>query len=157
MNELTEIKDILLRNRWKASTCESITCGLVASLFGSVPGISKVYAGGLITYMTEEKHILAGVSESTLDRYGAISEETAVEMCLGTSAVMKTNVAVSVTGNAGPEADENKPVGLVYIGVSVNGKAEVKEYHFHGNRDEIRHQAANTAVIQLYEALQKEG
>lgn len=153
MDELIEIKQILLANNWNVSTCESMTCGLVASLFGSVPGISKVYAGGLVTYMTEEKHILAGVREETLKQYGAISSQTAIEMCLGTSSKMKTNICVSVTGNAGPDSDEGKPVGLVYIGVAVNGKGFAKEYHFKGNRNENRQQAAHSAIIQLLETL----
>jgi PncC family amidohydrolase len=96
---------------------------------------------------------MAGVSEETLNRFGAVSEPCAREMCLGTAGRTGTDAAVSATGNAGPDASEGKPVGLVYIGVAVRGKAYVKEYHFEGDRLSIRKQAAEAALQDLLDRL----
>lgn len=148
-----EIKDLLKEKNMTLSTCESLTAGLIGSLLGATPGISEVYAGGLITYMTKEKEILADVSHETLETYGAVSAECAKEMASGTAKKLGTDIAVSATGNAGPSPMEDKPVGLVYIGISCKGNVTAKEYHFEGNRDEIRKQAAEAALLDVYQTL----
>ena len=156
LNELaTKVKELLEEKNYTLATCESLTCGLIAATLGSVPGVSNVFAGGLVTYMTHEKHLLAGVKEETLDSYGAVASQTALEMAQGAAKKLETNCAVSATGNAGPSTMEGKPAGLVYIGVSVNGKASYKEYHFEGNRQSIREQSACAALSDLIEQLQR--
>ena len=154
MNETAlKVKEAMLEKGWTLSTCESLTCGLTASMLGEVPGISKVYAGGLVTYMTHEKHVLAGVKEETLETYGAVDPHTAEEMALGTAERLGTDVSVSLTGNAGPDVMENKPAGLVFIGVCVHGQVTVKEYHFEGTRDEVRRKAAEAALSDVLNAI----
>lgn len=150
---IKKIKTILEQNGWSLSTCESLTCGMLASKIGDVPGISKVYAGGLVTYQTIEKNKLANVSMDTLDRFGAIAEQTAREMCVGVQRATGSEVSISVTGNAGPNPDEGKPVGLVYIGTVVLDRIVVKEYHLNGDRQSIREQTCKCAFEQLLDLL----
>lgn len=152
---IKRIKTALEEKGWSLSTCESLTCGMLASMIGDCPGISKVYAGGAITYQTPQKHILAGVSEDTLNQYGAIAELTAKEMCIGIQTKTGSETGISVTGNAGPNPDEGKPVGLVYICTAVLNTVEVVEYHFQGDRNSIRLQTCEAALEQLYSQLKK--
>ena len=144
---------LLKEKEYTLSTAESLTCGMIAEKLGSVPGISAVYAGGFVTYCDREKNSMLGVRKETLSAHGAISMETAEEMCRGCSGKAGTDCAVSATGNAGPDAQEGKAVGLVYIGVCIHGKTSVREYHFEGNREEIREQASDAALRDLCERL----
>ena len=91
---------------------------MVAARLTSVSGASGAFKYGAVTYCNEAKNVLLGVSTETLDEHGAISAETAKEMAEGIRKVMNADIGVSVTGNAGPGAAENKPLGLVFIGVS---------------------------------------
>ena len=141
-----ELAALLMKKNMTISTAESCTGGMLAERITSVPGISAVYAGGFVTYATEEKHKLLGVSRKVLRENGAIAKKTAKQMAAGAAKATGTDVAVSVTGNAGPDAAEGKPVGLVYIGVCVDGKAVGKKYLFSGSRAEIRSQACTEAM-----------
>lgn len=144
---------LLMKKNMTISTAESCTGGMLAEKITSVPGISAVYAGGFVTYATEEKHKLLGVSRKVLRENGAIAKKTAKQMAAGAARHAGTDVAVSVTGNAGPDAAEGKPVGLVYIGVCVDGKAVGRKYRFSGNRQEIREQACEEAMKLVIEKL----
>ena len=137
------------------SVCESITCGLISAAMGEIPGVSAVFAGGAITYMTFVKTILAGVSEEHLNKHGAIDPETARQMCEGIRKKIGTDCAVSVTGNAGPDPIEDKPTGLVYIGVTDGHRTVVHEYHFTGDRASIRRQTAEQAMNDMLELLKR--
>ena len=109
---------------------ESCTGGMIAARIINVPGVSECYKAGLVTYSNKAKRKFLGVRKSTLDKYGAVSSKTASEMAKGAALLMKSDVAVAVTGIAGPDGGtEEKPVGLVYIGCSVKGEVTVKEYH----------------------------
>ena len=105
---------------------------------------------GCVTYSNESKINRLGVSENTLIKYGAVSEETAREMAEGIAKNLNTNVAISTTGIAGPGGGtEDKPVGLVYIGIYINGKTTVKKYILQGNRQDIRLRATKNALNDL--------
>lgn len=138
----------LLRERgMKITTAESCTGGLIAETLTSVSGASDVFDGGIVSYANAVKAALLGVKNETLDRYGAVSEETAREMAAGAMALMGADVAVAVTGIAGPTGGTpDKPVGLVYIAVSTKEGTEVRRCDFMGNRDRIRQMSAVTAL-----------
>jgi len=103
---------------------------------------------GFVTYSNKSKRKLLGVKKSTLDKYGAVSEQTAREMAEGAAEESKADVAVALTGIAGPDGGrKDKPVGLVYISCSVKGKTVVREYHFKGNRAKVRESATSAALV----------
>ena len=133
----------------KVATAESCTGGLVSATIVSVPGASYVFDNGFITYCDEAKHRLLGVSQETLDTYTAVSAEVAAEMAYGCAQSGLADLALAVTGLAGPDGGtEEKPVGLVYISSCYRDRVLVQEYHFEGDREAIRAQAT-TAALQL--------
>ena len=114
----------------------------------NVPGVSEVYKSGLVTYSNKAKRKFLNVKKATLQKYGAVSAETAEEMAKGAAFLTKAEVAVAVTGIAGPDGGtEEKPVGLVYIACSVKGKVTVKEFCFNGNRQKVREASATAALM----------
>ncbi|MFG6356709.1 MAG: competence/damage-inducible protein A [Acetatifactor sp.] len=141
------VVELLLANKLTVTCAESCTGGLLSARLINVPGVSEVYKSGYVTYSNKAKRKLLGVKKSTLSKYGAVSAQTAEEMARGLAFVSKGDVAVSVTGLAGPDGGtEEKPVGLVYIACSVKGDVTVKEYHFSGNRQTIREAAVSAAL-----------
>ena len=144
------VVDLLLANELTVTTVESCTGGLIAGRLINVQGVSEVYKSGFVTYSNKAKRKLVGVKRKTLDKYGAVSEQTVREMVGGATLFNRADVAVAVSGIAGPDGGtEEKPVGLVYIAVSVCGVVTVKEYHFIGNRAMIRERAVAAALDQM--------
>ncbi|MDD6361823.1 MAG: CinA family protein [Lachnospiraceae bacterium] len=137
------------------ATCESLTGGMLGEAVTAVPGASAVYRGGFITYTNEMKHELAAVPEEVLSRKGAVSKKCAAAMAEGAAAVTHADIAVSTTGNAGPEPSEGKPVGLVYIGIRAFGNTRVKKCSFEGSRASIRKQTVETALKMLCRELKR--
>lgn len=125
---------------------ESLTGGLFASTVTSVPGASSFYKGGMVTYMTEEKVRLLGITYEELDQQGVISKETAVSMALRAAHILKCDYCVSFTGNAGPGVLEGKPVGTVYIGVFFYNRVSVYHFEFEGDREAVRNQCVESAI-----------
>ena len=129
------------------STAESCTGGMVASTIIDVPGASDVYSEGFITYSDEAKTKYVHVKPETLEKYGAVSEQTAKEMVKGVAIGNNVDTAISITGIAGPDGGtEEKPVGLVYIGCYVNEKVTIKKCNFAGNRQKVREYSVITAL-----------
>ena len=129
------------------ATAESCTGGGIGVALTAVSGSSEVYKGGIISYCNEIKISQLGVKEDTLTKFGAVSSQTAKEMAMGVRNRFNTEVAVSVTGLAGPNGDgSDKPVGTVYIGYCDEHKVRVEEFHFSGNREEVRRQAIVAAL-----------
>lgn len=128
------------------STAESCTGGLVAARITSVSGASEAFKYGAVTYCNEAKNKILGVKKETLDSFGAVSAETAAEMAAGVRKIMNAEIGVSVTGLAGPNGGEGKPVGLVYVAVNSDNYSEVTENHFSGDRISVRNQAADKAL-----------
>ena len=138
------------------ATAESCTGGMVASNIVNCSGASTVFVNGMVTYSNESKKRLLGVKPETLEKYGAVSEETAREMCEGVADVSGTNVGLSTTGIAGPDGGtEEKPVGLVYIGVHINGETTVKRLELKGSREKIRSRASTEVIELLRQLLRK--
>ncbi len=147
----------LKRQGKKIALAESCTGGLLAKMLTDLPGSSDYFWGGVTSYTNAAKQLLLGVKEETLNKYGAVSFETAEEMARGLVNIAGTDVGVSITGIAGPSGgSDDKPVGLVYIGVLCNGSYTVKELRFGGQRDMIRALAARTALDMVRRRLKAE-
>ncbi len=144
--------DLLLSRGKTISFAESCTSGMVSSEIGDISGASKVFAGSIISYDNRIKSSVLGVPQSVLDTFGAVSEECAAAMADGCRKLMKTDVAVSLTGIAGPDGGtEEKPVGLVYLAVSDENGIDVIKLQLHGNRMRIR----RVAALQAFNMIRK--
>ncbi len=134
------------------STAESCTGGLIGSALIAVPGASRVYKGGIISYWSEVKQNLLGVDAALLQTEGPVSEPVAKAMAEGVRRALCTDVAVSVTGLAGPDGDEfGHPVGTVFVGYANGTVSVVKEFHFTGDRESVRRKAAEAALRLILE------
>lgn len=146
-----KIERILRHRGMSVTTAESCTGGLIAGTLINADGISESLKEGYITYSNEAKVKLLGVKEETLQKFGAVSRETATEMAEGAAHVAGADAAIAATGIAGPGGGtQEKPVGLVYIGCTVQGQTVVKRCFFSGDRNEIRHKAVKEALDILY-------
>ncbi len=146
------LTDYLSENNLTVSTAESCTSGLIAKLLTDKSGSSAWYWGGGVTYDNSAKTALVGVKEETLKQYGAVSSQTAIEMAKGIRSISKTDLAVSVTGIAGPTGGtEDKPVGTVWLGFSSAKRPEVavKLQFMSISRDSLRRRFATAALVLL--------
>ena len=137
-------------------TAESCSGGWIAKTLTDLPGSSGWFDTGVVTYSYEAKEALLGVNPRTLERTGAVSEETVLEMVSGALARFGAGVAVAVTGIAGPSGGTpDKPVGTVWIGWKRRGRyAHARLFHFAGDREAVRRQTVAAALVGLREALQ---
>lgn len=137
---------------WTVATAESLTAGLVAATIADVPGASAVLRGGLVVYATDLKHALADVPHEVLARHGAVSAETARALAAGAAARCGASVGIGLTGVAGPDEQEGRPVGTVYVGVSVPGRPPWAErVTLAGDRGRIRSDACTAAIEMVTE------
>lgn len=145
----------MLRQRKKTlAVAESCTGGMLSSRIVDEAGVSDVFLEGLVTYSNRAKHELLGVKLEKIERYGAVSEEVAVDMVKGLIRTSGADAGIAITGIAGPKGDTpDKPVGLVYISSYYNGELKVKKYKFRGSRDNIRNFASTYALILLREQM----
>lgn len=142
------VVELLLANQLTVTCAESCTGGMLSARLINVPGVSEIYKAGYVTYSNKAKRKLLGVKKATLQKYGAVSRQTAEEMVKGLVFNSKSDVGVAVTGLAGPDGGtKEKPVGLVYIACSVKGSVTVKEFHFNGNRMKIREASVMSALM----------
>lgn len=137
------------------ATAESLTGGLTCSALTSVPGSSAVVRGSIVSYVNDIKREMLGVNQSSLDSVGAVSEQVAKQMALGVHKRLSCNIAVSMTGIAGPTgAEPGKPVGTVWIGLAFDDSTvQAHRFHFNGNREEVRIQSACAALTLILEYL----
>lgn len=134
------------------ATAESCTGGMIGAALTAVPGASKVYKGGIISYWSEVKQQLLGVDANDLTQLGPVSMQVAGAMADGARKALHSDVAVSVTGLAGPDGDEfGHPVGTVFIGFSTGSKTLAKQFRFEGSRDDVRRQATQAALQLILE------
>lgn len=146
------VGELLVNRKLTISTAESCTGGLVAGTLINYPGISSVFLEGAVTYSNEAKIKRLNVKKETLDKFGAVSEETAREMARGIAVEAGSDIGVSTTGVAGPSGGtESKPVGLVYVGVYYNNETYVKKLNLSGSREKIR----NRTVMEVLDMLRK--
>lgn len=133
------VVNLLIEKKLTISVAESCTGGILAASLVNYPGASSIFMEGFITYSNESKIKRLKVSEETLSRYGAVSEETAMEMAKGAALIAETNIGISITGIAGPDGGSaEKPLGLVYLGLYLNGEMKTKKLMLWGGRQRIR-------------------
>jgi nicotinamide-nucleotide amidase len=160
MTQLSELADRFLRGckqrEFLATTAESCTGGMIVALLTDIPGSSSMVDRGFVTYSNDAKIEMLGVSKETLDRHGAVSRQTALEMAAGALARSHADLALAVTGIAGPDGgSEDKPVGLVWFGLAMTGRepeAERVQFENHG-RDFVRREAVRHALLMGLRAL----
>ncbi|MBI5235199.1 MAG: CinA family protein [Deltaproteobacteria bacterium] len=153
---LGHIRGALLDNGLTLAVAESCTGGLLSNLITNAPGSSRYFIGGVVAYDNKVKTRLLGVQETTLERYGAVSMETAVEMAVGARGLLKSDISVGITGIAGPDGGSpDKPAGTVCVAVDFKGQTIVKQFRFKGARLEIKKQSAKGALDMLVESLLK--
>ncbi len=141
------IGDILRERKQTLSVSESCTGGMISSRIVSVSGSSDYYAGGVCAYSNKVKMELINVKKDTLKKFGAVSEQTAIEMAEGVRKTMQTDYAISTTGVAGPGGgSEEKPVGLVWIGFSSRDKTYAMDFLFGDNRERNIQRATQRAL-----------
>lgn len=141
-----QLISLLKENNLTIATAESLTGGMLASSLVDVPGASKCFKEGFVTYCDEAKMRTLGVPSDIIQKHGAISSETAFEMAKGAAEKSGCSISISTTGNAGPDCDEGKDAGLVYIGINILGNITTHEFHFSGDRDSVRKQTVETAI-----------
>ena len=140
-----EIVSKLIEKNIRIGSAESLTGGLFSSTITSIPGVSKIFKGSIVSYSTLIKESVLKIDRETIDKYGVISHEIAEKMCRNAKEILDVDMALSFTGNAGPDAMEGKPVGRVYIGICYKDSVETYEFNFDGNREEIRHKCIEKA------------
>jgi PncC family amidohydrolase len=140
--------DVLAALKGKTlATAESCTGGMIGAALTAVPGASKVYKGGIISYWSEVKQELLGVDPEDLKNLGPVSAQVAGSMADGARRALHTDYGISVTGLAGPDGDEfGKPVGTVFVGLSTRSKTVARQFRFYGDREDVRNQAARAAL-----------
>ena len=124
------LHELLLRKQLSLSIAESCTGGLVAQIISQTPSSSQYFLGALIAYNNTVKHRQLAVKQETLEKYGAVSEQTVEEMLVSCQKIFNSNISIAISGVAGPQESENKPRGLVFIGIAIDNKRIVKEYKF---------------------------
>lgn len=136
---MDKVIELLNALNYTISSCESITGGLFSKTITDISGASKVFSGAIISYNNEIKVKVVKVKTKLIKKYGVVSAECALAMAKNVKKIFQTDVAISFTGNAGPENLENKPSGLVYLAIFLSKKQFwVTELNLQGNRDQIR-------------------
>ncbi|MCQ2393970.1 MAG: nicotinamide-nucleotide amidohydrolase family protein [Kiritimatiellae bacterium] len=150
MTVAEELVELLKANGLTCATAESCTGGGVGSAITAVPGSSAVFAGGIISYANDVKERVLGVPAETLATVGAVSSETAAQMAKGARELLRVDLAVSLTGIAGPDGGSaEKPVGLVWFGLATPSGVRTEKAIFRGDRARVRAQAVTHALGML--------
>ena len=135
-------------------TVESATGGRIADRITNVPGSSDYFKGSVVAYSNEVKIALLGVKKATIENYGAVSEQTALEMARGGRKLLNVDICVSDTGVAGPSGGTlEKPVGLFYLGLAARDESLSQKHAFPGNREKNKQDAAEAALNMLKQYL----
>lgn len=156
--KIASVIEYLIRENISVATAESCTAGLISAALGDIPGVSSIFREGYVTYSNDAKEKNLGVSHGTLLKHGAVSEETAREMAEGVKKRTGARIGISATGIAGPDGGtKEKPVGLVYIGVSFDGETIVTKNIFSGDRKNVREQTVVTAFSMIAKIFKIDG
>lgn len=142
-----EIAELLISRGWTLSTAESCTGGGIGHALTALPGSSNWFEGGVICYANGVKNRLLHVPEVILNKYGAVSEQVAINMAQGVRKLLGTDISVAVTGVAGPDGGTpEKPVGTVWVAWSTGQETAARQFHLEGDRDQIREQTVFQAL-----------
>lgn len=148
------VTKMLVEKSLTISAAESCTGGMFAKMLVDIPGCSEILGESFVTYSNEAKMKYLGVKSETLNKFGAVSEDVAKEMAEGVAKVAGTDIGVGITGIAGPDGGSaDKPVGLVYAAVCINGETEVKRLNLSGSREKVRYAATLNAFNMIFKRL----
>ncbi|MDD3809951.1 MAG: CinA family protein [Erysipelotrichaceae bacterium] len=147
---MEELAKLLIARNISIASVESFTVGNFGASLGMVPGVSKIYKGTLVCYQNEIKERLAGIDKATISKYGVVSKEVAGLMAISGQNLFDSDIAVSFTGNAGPDVMEDKEAGLVYVGIKME-QVSVYELKLEGDRATVIFQAVDFAVRKILE------
>jgi PncC family amidohydrolase len=152
------LQDICVLRGITVGTAESCTGGLIAHVLTEVPGSSGYFVGGIVSYSNEIKERDLGVAADVIARHGAVSAQTARAMATGARLRLGVDVAVSVTGIAGPGGgSDEKPIGLTYIGIADRDGVDVRRYAWTGDRTANKRSSAAAALTLMIERLEDDG
>ncbi len=156
--QIQSVAKLLIKNKKTISVAESCTGGLLSHILTNIPGSSNYFKLGIIAYSNNAKSKLLKIPKSQLSSKGAVSQEVAMLMSKNIKKISKTDMAVAITGIAGPNnTSKNKKVGLTYISITTNKKTKCKEFLFKGNRKENKYSSVKNALIMLEENLKDDG
>lgn len=148
---------LLKEYHYTLTTAESATGGMIASTLINVPGISEFFQEGYVTYSDAAKIKLIHVDPKTIETYGVVSAQTAMDMAVSAATTAGCDAALSVTGVAGPDGGtKDCPVGTVFIGCFLKGKTVTQEHHFSGDRQTVRQGATKAALLLLKKMIEGE-
>jgi nicotinamide-nucleotide amidase len=146
----------LVRRGQTLAVAESLTGGLLAATLVEIPGVSAVFRGGLVVYATDLKNRLAGVPETLLAERGPVDPDVALALAAGTRERCVADWGLATTGVAGPEPQDGKPVGLVYVAVAGPTGCAVRELRLNGSRGQIRSETVSTVLGLLIDEMARE-
>lgn len=149
----TKLITLLIDNNATIAVAESLTGGALCGRLVDVPGASKALHGAVCTYTTEMKHKILSVSAELLAAYGPVHPQIASEMAFGVQRLFNSTLALATTGVAGPGSADGHPAGTVYIACVAGHHVHVKEFHFEGDRNTVRHNTINAAITLAIESL----
>jgi len=153
-SQLEKLISLIRKKNLTISFAESCTGGLLSASFAAIPGVSDIFQGSVVSYSNEVKQSLLGVQAETLQKFGAVSEQTVREMAIGAKKILKTDIVVSVSGIAGPSGGtKEKPVGTVFFYFLGPGFERAERKLFAGSRDEIQRQSVGFTVDSILNAL----
>jgi nicotinamide-nucleotide amidase len=153
---MEEVAEKLIKKKKNVSVAESCTGGLLGAYLTYLPGSSIYFEGGMQTYSNEAKVNILGVESGTIEKYGAVSEETAIAMVKNVAIKLDTNFGLSITGIAGPEGGNNeKPVGTVWIALYFEEVARATVFQFSGDRQNVREKSCFAALEMLKSVLDR--
>jgi PncC family amidohydrolase len=148
------VGSLLVQRNLTLAVAESCTGGLVGHMITNVPGSSAYFLGGVLAYANQTKENLLGLNKGTIEKFGAVSQETVLEMADGVRKQVQADIGLSVSGIAGPGGGTSeKSVGLVWIGLSTLNFAKAQSFNFLGDRSEVKQQSAKQALQILYQFL----
>ncbi|MBI4838345.1 MAG: CinA family protein [Nitrospirae bacterium] len=150
-----KIGKLLADKHLTLAIAESCTGGLLSHMITNAPGGSAYFDSAVICYSPEAKVKLLGIPEKLIGKYGTVSPETAKAMARAVKKLRNVKIGLAVTGTAGPDSQENKPVGLVYIALSYGKQTYAGEFRFKGGREKIKKQATKAAIEFLWKHLNK--
>lgn len=152
----SQLQELLRERGSTVATAESLTGGQLAVRLTNLPGSSQTYVGGAVTYATDMKRFLLGVPDAVVDGEGVVSAACAEAMASGIRRVTGATYALATTGVAGPEPQEGKPVGTVFVGIAGPEGARAVHLHLDGTRAEIQAQTCERALVELVDGLRRE-
>ncbi len=155
-NLTRQLAECLVRRGQRICTAESCTGGLIAKTFTDLAGSSEWFDRGFVTYSNQSKIDMLGVCAETLAQYGAVSQQVAAEMVAGAISHSEAQLAIAVTGIAGPGGgSEEKPVGTVWFGFVCDGKISTEQRHFDGDRGAVRQNSLHFAIEKILHLVQE--